>query len=269
MPLRLPFRRPAAPWRRALAALLLAGLPVLGAAPGLAGADRLPSNEQILRNFRVVALETEFGLVDLQTGEEIDSGIAKWRMPLRVQVLGPVAVADLRLIEDHLADLAATTGHDVSLAEGPRYNVTLTFTEEPISKVWRDYYERQIAAFGLNRAELQGLIEAGDGNACFGTMKVGPDGAIIEGAIFIPAEADAWLTEACIVEETTQLLGLPNDSDDIEPSIFNDSSDHFRLTRHDRLLLRLLYDDEIEPGMSWREVEPIVRRLLQRLNPAG
>ena len=72
---------------------------------------------------------------------------------------------------------------------------------------------------------------------------------------------------ACVVEELTQVLGLPNDSDAVKPSIFNDQSRYFELTDHDRRMLKVLYDPRITPGMPRNEALRQGRLILDELNP--
>ena len=72
---------------------------------------------------------------------------------------------------------------------------------------------------------------------------------------------------ACVVEELTQVLGLPNDSNAVQPSIFNDQSRFFELTEHDRLLVRILYDNRITPGMPRREALRLGREILNEIRP--
>ena len=44
-------------------------------------------------------------------------------------------------------------------------------------------------------------------------------------------------------------MGLANDSPDARPSVFNDDEEFAFLTRHDELLLKMLYDPRLRPGM--------------------
>ncbi len=69
---------------------------------------------------------------------------------------------------------------------------------------------------------------------------------------------------SCIHEELAQGMGLANDSPGARPSIFNDDEEFALLTRHDELLLRILYDPRLRPGMSEAEAAPIVRRIANR-----
>ena len=53
-------------------------------------------------------------------------------------------------------------------------------------------------------------------------------------------------------------MGLPNDSPDARPSLFNDSLEFALLTEHDEILLRMLYDPRLQPGMTVAEARPIL-----------
>jgi hypothetical protein len=68
--------------------------------------------------------------------------------------------------------------------------------------------------------------------------------------------------EACVVEEITQILGLPNDSDDVVPSVFNDHSPDIELSWQDILLVKLLFDPRLRPGMPRADALANVRMIL-------
>lgn len=52
---------------------------------------------------------------------------------------------------------------------------------------------------------------------------------------------------ACLLEEMTQALGLPNDSELVRPSIFNERDVLNRLSLNDQILVRTLYDWRMGP----------------------
>ena len=81
----------------------------------------------------------------------------------------------------------------------------------------------------------------------------------------IRAELPQRLRTSCVHEELAQGRGLANDSPDARPSIFNDDEEFALLTRHDELLLKILYDPRLRPGMPRAEAEPIVRRIAAEL----
>jgi hypothetical protein len=64
------------------------------------------------------------------------------------------------------------------------------------------------------------------------------------------------LRRSCVHEEVAQGLGLPNDSPAARPSIFNDDEEFALLTRHDELLLRILYDRRLTPRHASRRGAP-------------
>jgi len=66
----------------------------------------------------------------------------------------------------------------------------------------------------------------------------------------------------CIAEELTQALGLADDSKLLRDSIFNDASARQRIAPWDALMVRILYDPRLSPGMHKSEAMPIVRRII-------
>ncbi len=81
----------------------------------------------------------------------------------------------------------------------------------------------------------------------------------------IPSEHPDLLRLSCFHEELAQSLGLPNDSNAARPSIFNDDEEFALLTRQDELMLRILYNPALHPGMTEAEARPIVQTLASRL----
>ena len=79
-----------------------------------------------------------------------------------------------------------------------------------------------------------------------------------EAIAVIRSEHPDLLRRSCIHEEMAQGLGLGNDSPQARPSIFNDDDEFALLTTHDEMLLKLLYDPKVTPGMDVDEVRPIV-----------
>lgn len=67
----------------------------------------------------------------------------------------------------------------------------------------------------------------------------------------------------CFIEELTQSMGLPHDSDRLGPSIFNERLMLDRLSRFDRLFVRALYDPRVRVGARARDVMPLIAEILQ------
>ncbi len=49
-----------------------------------------------------------------------------------------------------------------------------------------------------------------------------------------------------------------NDDEQLTHSVFNDSSRHSRFTVFDQIILNMLYDPRIKPGMSMQQTRPIL-----------
>jgi hypothetical protein len=71
------------------------------------------------------------------------------------------------------------------------------------------------------------------------------------------------LFQRCMVEEILQGLGPVNDDDSLTYSVFNDRSRFDYFTRFDRLILNMLYNKRVKPGMTRRQVEPITKQILR------
>lgn len=72
----------------------------------------------------------------------------------------------------------------------------------------------------------------------------------------------------CFAEELTQSMGLPNDSERLGPSVFNESSKRTSLSVLDEALVRTLYDPRIRPGIDFDTVRRTVGEVLRTYLPS-
>lgn len=68
-------------------------------------------------------------------------------------------------------------------------------------------------------------------------------------------------TQAAIAQELTQVLGLPNDIDGPDGTVFSSRSARETLSATDEQMVRILYDPRLRPGMTRAEAMPIVREI--------
>lgn len=94
-------------------------------------------------------------------------------------------------------------------------------------------------------------------------------GTLEAATIFLPRGAPGWRLEGCLAEEVPQALGLMNDLPDLGPSAFNDDGVHRWPTALDLLMIRVLHDPALAPGLARPEAEEAARALLERINPQG
>ncbi len=208
-------------------------------------------------------IETAFYNVALQ--HEYSSGtkpLAKWQQPIKIWIDHRVGDKELHqeLAELHTQHLAQVTQHPISLVDKEsEANVKWIYTRQ--SK-WISESKRV-----LNLKSIEHLNSA----ICTAGYRTNAKGEIVYAGIIIPVDQarSRGKLVACIVEEITQVLGLPNDSDTAYPSIFNDHTPEDLLSPLDVVLLQLLYEPELKPGMTKAQVKPIVQKILKRYQETG
>ena len=94
-------------------------------------------------------------------------------------------------------------------------------------------------------------------------------GQIMHAIIVIRAGLPDIVLDMCVEEEIAQTMGLLNDDPGVRPSIFNDDQEFARLTEHDEMLIRILYDTRLEAGMTVDTAMPLVEEISRELVPGG
>lgn len=205
---------------------------------------------------------------DIALGNEYESKpgqLRKWTSPIRYALIHQVGDRDLheRLIATQMAHLTQLSGLDIGPATNAgSANFLIVLSGETQLK---DDLKRY---FGWNSAAQRERFFRE--TVCLGVMRA-RRGQIFRGVAIIPvdrARARGKLV-ACVVEELTQLLGLPNDSERVFPSVFNDRSTDEFLSPLDVILLRMLYDPRLKPGMDLATVRPLARQIATELIRAG
>jgi hypothetical protein len=206
------------------------------------------NTKHLVDNLVRVAFGSEF------SGEDSER-VQKWTGPLRVAVYGSEADKYREAVAAHLAKLRRLTGLDIALvgADDPQRNGHVFFIEPAR---FRDYVEKQLPA-----AKSSALPKT---LACLGVFSPNANHEIESFLALIPTGLSVREANACIVEEITQVLGLPNDGDDIAPSIFNDDGKYLDLTWQDELFLRVLYDSRVHAGMSRVEFTALATQIIDQ-----
>ncbi|MDD1784112.1 DUF2927 domain-containing protein [Enterovibrio sp. ZSDZ35] len=205
----------------------------------------------VKRAFKLIALSNEY--------DNHNHPIRKWQQPIRVFLdhrVGDEALHTM-LANIQLNDLARVTGHDIQVVDSVQEaNIRMVFTRQ---SRWQD--------------ETRELWPTQDsfpfrGSICMAHFSVSQKTEIRKALIVIPVDLarERGKLFACVVEELTQVMGLPNDSDKVFPSIFNDASKNALMTPLDITLLRLLYSSEVHAGMTETQVMPILESWF-RQNP--
>ena len=234
------------------------------------GAEIALTPEGLTDDFVRVALHDEY----TRQGDSLVSGatpapLRRWAQPVRLRTEFGDSVApaqrsrDRAEIAQYAARLQNASGHPVSLAGGDGNFTILILSED----------ERR--AIGPRLAALVPGIPPGDVTALTGlspqnyctvfAYSRGNSPTYAHAVALIRSETPPRLRRSCVHEELAQGLGLANDSRLVRPSIFNDDEEFAFLTPHDELLLKILYDPRLRPGMTEAEARPIVLQIAREL----
>lgn len=238
----------------------------------LGGPDAPFDADRLARTFERVALFEEY---DISSGavvaRETPSRLHRWERPVQIEPRFGATVPsgdrdrDTAMLTALVDRLRAATRHPIEVVDEGG-NFIVYFVSEDERRALGSDLQRVSAQ--ISGAALRSVVDLPQTSYCV-VMAVDPDnsGKYTRAVAIIRAEHPELLRLSCIHEEVAQGLGLSNDTPMARPSIFNDDEEFALLTRHDELLLRILYDPRLEPGMSIEEAGPIVRRIARELVP--
>lgn len=193
-------------------------------------------------------------------------GVRKWNTPVKFYFEHHVADADLHeaLTILHLRQLSEISGVKfIEVNQKRNANLHIVFSTE-------DRLEEELQnEFGVKA--IKNYSQLSRNSICLASFSNNARGSIKRAFVVIPvdrARAHAKLV-SCIVEELTQVMGLPNDSEKVFPSIFNDKSYNQLLTGLDYLLLKMLYHPQIKSGMTENMLRPVLRAVINEFDRDG
>lgn len=235
------------------------------------GPDTPFAKRNLVENFVRIAAFEEFtidGTSTQATGRE--STVRRWTKPIRVKLEFGAAVSDeirkahTDQVRNYLRRLQRVTGHPISLVSArPNFHVAVLTVDE-----LEDFAPRlQQLVPDLETTVAQDIVRLDRPQYCavFSFFQTGAPFETSASVAILRAEHPKLLRESCIHEELAQGLGLTNDSPAARPSIFNDDDEFALLTRHDELLLQILYDDRLPLGSSPAAARPVVEVIAAEL----
>lgn len=228
--------------------------------------------DDLAENFMRIAFYDEFteegGRLVAQSRE---NRLHRWDTPLRLNVEFGASVpldqrkTDRAAITSYLERLSRLTGIPMRVtAWRPNHTVMILNTDE------RGAVAPRIAelAPGTSEAALRSVTAMAPETYCTVFAFTSGTSATYSNALtVIRGELPERLRLSCIHEELAQSLGLVADYPRARPSIFNDNEEFATLTRQDELMLKMLYDRRLKPGMTLAEARPIVEIIATELMP--
>ena len=222
-------------------AVLVAGL--LSAGP--AAAQRLPPDSALIDGFERVVFGAEI------TGSFSDSTYLKrFAGPVRYRIDNTAATDRRAAVRAFMRQIRRQIG-GLEVAEA-RPGEEANFVVHVVDR--RDYQRigREVYRSPFMRVPGNCVVRASYGRA----------GITRSDAIIVSNEGDA-LFRRCLIEEVLQGLGPLNDNADAPDSVFNDTSKLTNFGPYDRVLMNMLYDPRLKPGMSQAEAAPLLPAVLR------
>ncbi len=191
--------------------------------------------------------------------------VRKWTSPIRYSIVHRVGEEQQHsgLVEAHLTHLAQITGIRIEPARtqaDANYLVVLT-REEQLDA------DTELYAGADQDGRRQGFSRD---SMCLASFRVGPKGAIVRAVAMIPVDRARGKGDlvGCVVEELTHMMGLSNDTAKPLPTIFHHGTVRSFLTGLDYVLLKMLYDPRVRPGMKEVELRPLLQQIAVELQRA-
>jgi len=224
----------------------------------------------LVENFVRIALYDEYQMVGGRpVARQTPSTLRRWREPVRMRLEFGASVPpevrdqDRREVAALATRLGRLTGHPVSLSRGSGNFHVLVLSEAERRAIGPRLRE---LVPGIDDATVRIVTNMPLETFCLAlAFSRGGDDVYTDAITVIRAEHPDLTRRACYHEELAQAMGLPNDSLQARPSIFNDDAEFALLTPHDEMLLRILYDRRLRPGLREAEARPIVRQIAAEL----
>jgi hypothetical protein len=245
---------PVRQWRVLLVCVWLGSISALGAEPEA----EWKSPDRLVDAFVELALKSEYS--------SRETPVRKWTSPIRYQVVHHVGDSALheKLIATHLWHMAQITDLDVALAATPgEANFLIVMTSD-------DRLDADILAFaGTDKGGRRERFFRD--SMCLASLRADRSGAILRATAMIPVDRARGRGElvACVVEELTHMFGISNDTGRPLPSIFNHGTVRSFLTGLDYLVLKMLYDPRVRPGMKAPALRPLLQQIAVDLEQSG
>jgi hypothetical protein len=236
------------------------------------GARDAPFSARTLAaNFERIALYDEYAemggrFVQRQT----PSRLRRWEAPVRLQAHFGPSVSEAQRAEDrailstYANRLASATGHPIeTVASSGNFHV-LYLDQDALAQSG-ELLRRLVP--GIDATTVREIETLSRFTFCsvYAFSQSGGRPVYVSAIAIIRDEHPSLLRRSCVHEEVAQGLGLPNDSPAARPSIFNDDEEFALLTAHDELLLRMLYDPRLTPGLTPGQNRPLVLEIAREL----
>lgn len=233
------------------------------------------SKDDLARNFERIALFSEYAQVGGRfVARQTQAELRRWEQPVRIQLHFGASVpdemrrADRLRIHTYVSRLRRATGHSIRVvSSGGNYHLFVTSVDEQRA------LGPKIKAVepALSDATIHEITSLRRSTYCavYASSASDRPNSYVSAIAFVRAEHPDLFRQSCYHEEIAQGLGLANDNPRVRPSIFNDDEEFALLTRHDEILLKMLYDRRLRVGMDAAEARPIIAQIAAEIGGSG
>lgn len=226
------------------------------------GPDVPFSARNLADNFVRIALFEEYVVAGGRiVARQTESPLHRWESPIQMRVeFGDTIPAQQRVkdrtsIANYAARLSRITGLPIRQSTSDT-NFHVFVVNEAERRALGPRIQQIIP--GISAAAVQAVVQMPRSTFCLVFAWDRDDAGTYEKAVaVIRGEHPDLMRLSCIHEELAQGLGLSNDSPAARPSVFNDDEEFALLTKHDELLLRIIYDPRMRAGMKADEAGPL------------
>lgn len=207
-----------------------------------------PQVDDLVAHFIQVVFGVEYAAIS--TKPEV---VSKWAGPVvGINVQGRTSPQRIALASRHVHSLATLTGLKFrSFKPGDTIpSIDLVFMKRADMG--------NIKGAGLDPAVIRSM--ASDPTmVCYFLVWHSPPEVIVKALVVANIDADLALLDACLLEELTQVMGLPNDVQAYWTSMFNPNDKSTVHSPWDALYIKTLYDPRLKPAMTPTEAAAVVR----------
>jgi len=223
---------------------LLFALPIVG---DVQAAGRTVDQKIIKRDFMRVVMSAEYG-----GNSKFGRSVKKYDSTVRFAIINHSKRDRRRAIRNFIGSLPTKiTGLKtsvVSSSKGANFRIHVVDKDQ-----YADVIRNKI--YGDPKKRVRGK--------CFVRVLASHDtDGIGSTDVVIRSDDGERLFQRCMVEEILQGLGPLADKGNKNYSIFNTASQHSSFTAHDQVLMNILYDPRIKPGMSKSQVAKILPKVM-------
>ena len=238
------------------------------------GADTPFDVDDIVEAFEQLAFYNEYDIDKNKLLPNSNSvSLAKWKSNTNISVRFGGTVdkkskdKDLQEINGLISNLSKITNQKIKISQ-QNVNMYVVVANQKEIKDLIDEIGSQRPEFDPKRIPIITQLPKDIHCMAMISMSSEPYSAISSALVIIRNELPDIMRKACIHEEIAQSLGLTNDSHFARPSIFNDDDEFATLTKFDQVLLKILYDDRLYPGISEKEASQLIRQIAKEINVA-